>query len=209
MNNWLRAGRLSALLMLAGGLYTELGMANATPGVAGTAVATFAGGCFWCMEPPYDKLDGVKSTISGYIGGHKDNPTYHEVSAGNTGHAEVVQVTYDPTQVSYEKLLEVFWRNVDPTTLDRQFCDGGSQYRTAVFYHDEEQHRLANGSKVALESNKPFTAPIVTEIAPATTFYPAADYHQDYYRINPLRYKFYRFNCGRDKRLNELWGDKD
>lgn len=175
---------------------------------ATTEVATFSGGCFWCMEPPYDKLDGVLSTTSGYIGGHKEDPTYREVSAGDTGHAEAVQVSYDPSKVSYATLLEVFWRNVDPTTPDRQFCDSGSQYRTGIFYHNEEQLRLANASKDSLAQAKPFAAPIVTEIAAATTFYPAEDYHQDYYKKNPLRYKFYRFNCGRDQRLAELWGDK-
>lgn len=172
----------------------------------GTAVATFAGGCFWCMEPPYDKLDGVLATISGYIGGDVDNPTYKQVSAGSTGHAEAVQVYYDPAKVSYEKLLEVFWRNVDPTTPDRQFCDRGNQYRTAIFYHDKLQQKLAVASKSALDQTKPFAAPVVTEITAADTFYPAEDYHQDYYVKNPLRYKFYRFNCGRDKRLEELWG---
>lgn len=171
---------------------------------AGTAKATFAGGCFWCMEPPYDKLDGVLSTISGYAGGKKKNPTYEEVSAGTTGHTEVVQVTYDPKKITYEKLLDVFWRNVDPLTPNRQFCDVGSQYRTAIFYHDENQKRLAEESKKAL--SKRFKEPIVTEIVRATEFYPAEDYHQDYYTKNPLRYKLYRYNCGRDQRLEELWG---
>lgn len=175
---------------------------------AGTATATFAGGCFWCMEPPYDALDGVLSTTSGYIGGEKADPTYHEVSAGSTGHTEAVQVVYDPNKVSYKKLLEVFWRNVDPTVTDRQFCDVGNQYRTGIFYHDAEQKRLAEDSKSQLESTKPFPEPIVTEIASAGTFYPAEDYHQDYYVTNPLRYKFYRYNCGRDKRLRELWEPK-
>lgn len=170
------------------------------------AKATFAGGCFWCMEPPFDKLEGVFETISGYTGGHKQNPTYEEVSMGTTGHAEAVQVVYDPDKISYEKLLEVFWRNIDPTTPDRQFCDVGHQYRTAIFYHDEEQKRLALASKAALEENKPFKEPIVTEIVPASEFYPAEDYHQDYYQKNPLRYKFYRYSCGRDQRLEGLWG---
>lgn len=174
---------------------------------AGTAKATFAGGCFWCMEPPYDKLDGVLSTISGYAGGKKKNPTYEEVSAGTTGHTEVVQVTYDPKKITYEKLLDVFWRNVDPLTPNRQFCDVGSQYRTAIFYHDENQKRLAEESKKAL--SKRFKEPIVTEIVRATEFYPAEDYHQDYYIKNPLRYKLYRYNCGRDQRLEKLWGAAD
>jgi peptide-methionine (S)-S-oxide reductase len=171
---------------------------------AETAKATFAGGCFWCMEPPFDKLDGVLSTISGYAGGKKKNPTYEEVSAGNTGHTEVVQVTYDPKKITYEKLLDVFWHNIDPLTANRQFCDAGSQYRTAIFYHDEAQKRLAEESKRAL--SKRFKEPIVTEITRAAEFYPAEDYHQDYYIKNPLRYNFYRYNCGRDRRLEELWG---
>ena len=168
------------------------------------AKATFAGGCFWCMEPPYDKLDGVISTISGYAGGTKKNPTYEEVSAGKTGHTEVVQITYDPKKITYDKLLEVFWRNVDPLTPNRQFCDVGSQYRTAIFYHDETQKRLAEESKKALA--KRFKEPIVTEIVAYTEFYPAEDYHQDYYIKNPLRYKYYRYSCGRDQRLEALWG---
>jgi len=173
----------------------------------GTAKATFAGGCFWCMEPPYDKLPGVLSTTSGYMGGKKRSPTYEEVSTGTTGHTEVVQVVYDPAKVSYEKLLEVFWRNIDPTVRDQQFCDVGSQYRTAIFYHDEEQKRLAEASKAALEKSKPFKAPIVTPVQAAGEFWPAEDYHQDYYKKNPVRYKLYRFNCGRDARLEELWGE--
>lgn len=172
------------------------------------AVATFAGGCFWCMEPPYDKLAGIVSTTSGYAGGSKKNPTYREVSRGSTGHAEVVKVTYDPKQISYRKLLEVFWRNIDPTTPNRQFCDVGDQYRTAIFYHNEEQKRLALESKAALGQSKPFADPIVTEIKAASEFYPAEDYHQDYYKKNPLRYKYYRFGCGRDKRLEQLWGKR-
>jgi peptide-methionine (S)-S-oxide reductase len=173
------------------------------------ARATFAGGCFWCMEPPYDKLDGIISTTSGYIGGDKPNPTYGEVSAGGTGHAEAVEIVYDPAKIGYSKLLDVFWRNIDPTTRDRQFCDIGSQYRTAIFYHDEEQKRLAVASRAALEKSKPFPQPIVTEIVPAGTFTPAEGYHQDYYLKNPVRYRFYRFNCGRDQRLEELWGKAD
>jgi peptide-methionine (S)-S-oxide reductase len=170
--------------------------------------ATFAGGCFWCMEHPFDELPGVVSVTSGYTGGHKKNPTYEEVSAGGTGHAESVQIIYDPARIAYEKLLEVFWHNIDPTVKDRQFCDTGNQYRSAIFYHNEEQHRLALQSKAALEKNKPFKGPIVTEIVQATEFYPAEEYHQHYYKKNPIRYKFYRFNCGRDKRLKELWGSE-
>ncbi len=174
------------------------------PGSAPTVKATFAGGCFWCMEPPYDELEGVTSTISGYIGGSKKNPTYEEVSAGTTGHTEAVQITYDPKKISYEKLLEVFWRNIDPLTANAQFCDSGSQYRSAIFYHDEAQKNLAETSKKRLQGH--FDRPIVTEIARATEFYPAEDYHQDYYRKNPVRYKIYRYGCGRDRRLQELWG---
>jgi peptide-methionine (S)-S-oxide reductase len=168
--------------------------------------ATFAGGCFWCMEHPFDQIPGVISVTSGYTGGQKRNPTYEEVSAGGTGHAESVQVLYDPAKVSYEKLLEVFWHNIDPTVRDRQFCDVGHQYRSAIFYHSEKQHRLALQSEEALEKNKPFRGPIVTEIVAATEFYPAEEYHQHYYRKNPIRYRFYRSSCGRDARLKELWG---
>ncbi len=169
--------------------------------------ATFAGGCFWCMEPPFDKLDGVISTTSGYIGGQKKDPTYQEVSAGNTGHTEAVEIVYDPAKVSYDKLLDVFWHNIDPTVANRQFCDHGSQYRSGIFYHDATQKQLAEASKKTLDTSKPFKEPIVTEITAASTFYPAEDYHQDYYQKNPVRYKFYRYNCGRDKRLQELWGE--
>ena len=172
----------------------------------GHAVATFAGGCFWCMEPPYDKLPGVTATISGYMGGKTKNPTYEQVSSGTTGHAEVVQVEYDPSKVSYAQLLEVFWRNVDPTQRDGQFCDHGTQYRTAIFYHTPEQQKLATASKAALEKNKPFKAAIVTEVLPAGEFYRAEEYHQDFYKKNPTRYKLYRTGCGRDARLQALWG---
>ena len=168
--------------------------------------ATFAGGCFWCMEHPFDEIPGVVSVTSGYTGGQKKNPTYEEVSAGGTGHAESVQVVYDPARVTYEKLLNVFWHNIDPTAKDRQFCDSGRQYRSAIFYHNEEQHRLAMQSKSLLEKNKTFKEPVVTEIVQATGFYPAEDYHQHYYKNNPIRYKYYRFRCGRDQRLKELWG---
>lgn len=169
-------------------------------------VAIFAGGCFWCMEPPFDKLEGVKSTSSGYTGGHKKNPNYEEVSSGVTGHAESVKVVYDPKKTSYEKLLDVFWHNIDPTTANRQFCDYGAQYRSAIFYLNDEQKRLAFESKAALEKSKPFKEPIVTEIIPASVFYPAEEYHQDFYKKNPVRYKTYRAGCGRDQRLKELWG---
>jgi peptide-methionine (S)-S-oxide reductase len=169
--------------------------------------ATFAGGCFWCMEHPFDQLHGVVSVTSGYTGGQKKNPTYEEVSAGGTGHAEAVQVVFDPGNISYEKLLQTYWHNIDPTVKDRQFCDVGHQYRSAIFYHNEEQHRLALQSKDALEKNKPFyKGAVVTEIVPAGDFYPAEKYHQHYYKKNPVRYQFYRSRCGRDKRLQELWG---
>jgi len=177
--------------------------AAATPGYA---KAVFAGGCFWCMEPPYDKLDGVVSTTSGYIGGQKKNPTYEEVSSGRTGHTEAVEVVYDPKKVSYQKLLDVFWRNIDPTVKDQQFCDVGSQYRSGIFYHNDDQKRLTEASKAALEKSKPFKGAIVTEITRATEFYPAEDYHQDYYLKNPVRYKFYVNGCGRYARLKQLWG---
>ncbi|MEA2559788.1 MAG: peptide-methionine (S)-S-oxide reductase [Acidobacteriota bacterium] len=173
----------------------------------GLAKATFAGGCFWCMEPPFDKLDGVVSTTSGYTGGTKKNPTYEEVSDGGTGHAESVQVVYDPSKVSYAKLLEVYWHNVDPLTANAQFCDHGNQYRTAIFVHDAEQKRLAEESKAQVQK-KFVERKVVTEIVPASTFYPAEGYHQDYYEKNPIRYKFYRTSCGRDARLEELWGPK-
>ncbi len=168
------------------------------------AKATFAGGCFWSVELLFDKVDGVLSTTSGYTGGAKKNPTYEEVSAGTTGHAEAVQVTYDPKKVSYEKLLEVFWRNIDPLTPNAQFCDVGSEYRTALFYHDEAQKRLAEKSKKALQGR--FKQPIVTEIVAASQFYPAEDYHQDFHLKNPARYQLYRIGCGRARRLEELWG---
>ncbi len=171
-----------------------------------TAKATFAGGCFWCMEAPFDKTDGVISTTSGYIGGTKKNPTYQEVSAGSTGHTEAVQIVYDPKKVTYEKLLNVFWRNIDPTVKDQQFCDVGTQYRSGVFYHDDAQKAAAEKSKTDLAKTKPFKANIVTEITAASEFYPAEEYHQDYYTKNPVRYNFYRKGCGRDARLKELWG---
>ncbi|HET9031783.1 MAG TPA: peptide-methionine (S)-S-oxide reductase MsrA [Dokdonella sp.] len=173
---------------------------------AGTQSAIFAGGCFWCMEPPFDKLDGVISTTSGYTGGKLPNPSYEQVSAGRSGHAEAVKVIYDPARVSYQKLLDVFWHNVDPFAIDQQFCDHGDQYRTAIFTQGAEQMRLAEESKKALEGPGKFNKPIATQIVPASTFYPAEDYHQDYYKKNPVRYKFYRYNCGRDARLEQIWG---
>jgi len=178
----------------------------AQPQQQGLEKATFAGGCFWCMEPPFDKLAGVVSTTSGYTGGTKVDPTYEEVSSGRTGHAEAVEVLYDPKKVSYEKLLDTFWHNIDPTVRDRQFCDVGTQYRTAIFVHSEEQRRIAERSRAELQKIKPFRQDIVTPIVPAGAFYPAEAYHQDFYKKNPIRYKFYRDGCGRDARLKELWG---
>lgn len=181
----------------------------ATAAKAGTESAIFAGGCFWCMEPPFDKLDGVISTTSGYTGGKVPEPTYEQVSAGSTGHAEAVKVVFDPAKVSYEKLLDVFWHNVDPFAIDQQFCDHGDQYRTAIFTQGPEQMRLAEASKKAFEASGKFDKPFVTQIVPASTFYAAEDYHQDYYTKNPVRYKFYRYNCGRDARLEQIWGSSD
>ena len=170
------------------------------------ATATFAGGCFWCMEPPFDKLDGVVATISGYTGGHSANPSYEEVSSGTTGHLEALQVLYDPAKLSYRQLLEVFWQNINPTDADGQFVDRGSQYRSAIFYHDAGQQRLAEASKQQLHASGRFKQPIVTPILPAGPFYPAEEYHQDYYEKNAIRYKFYRYNSGRDQFLETVWG---
>jgi peptide-methionine (S)-S-oxide reductase len=171
-----------------------------------TAKASFAGGCFWCMEEVYDKVPGVTATVSGYMGGRVKNPTYEQVSTARTGHAEVVQVEYDPARVSYAKLVEVFWRNIDPTQKDAQFCDYGSQYRSGIFFHDEEQKRVAEASRTALQKSKPFKGEIVTEITKAAEFYAAEGYHQGYYLNNPARYKFYKTGCGREARLQQLWG---
>jgi peptide-methionine (S)-S-oxide reductase len=176
----------------------------ATP--SGTDVAIFAGGCFWCVESDFDKVAGVISTTSGYIGGAKANPTYNEVSSGGTGHAEAVKIVFDPKRVSYDKLLYVFWRNVDPLTRDAQFCDYGTQYRTAIFTTNAAQKTAAEASKAALEKSGRFKQAIATEIVAAGPFYPAEAYHQNYYKTNPVRYNIYRFNCGRDARLEELWG---
>ena len=207
----------SFLVAAAGAISTSAALAQAPAPAAApaTAKAIFAGGCFWCMEPPFDKLAGVISTTSGYTGGQKKNPTYEEVSAGVTGHTEAVQVVYDPSKVSYRQLLEVFWKNIDPVTRDRQFCDGGSQYRSGVFWLDEEQKKLAEESKALLSKGaafgpaKPvgFKGGVVTEITKAAEFWPAEEYHQDYYKKNPVRYSYYRSGCGRDARLKELWGE--
>jgi peptide-methionine (S)-S-oxide reductase len=177
---------------------------EATPPPAGMAVATFAGGCFWCMEPPFDKLDGVASTISGYTGGQVKGATYKEVSNGGTGHTEAVQIVYDPKKVRYETLLETFWRNIDPFDAHGQFCDKGDQYRPAIFAHDDEQARLAEASRAGIQAR--FKQPLVVKIEKAAPFYVAEDYHQNYYQDNPIRYRFYRSSCGRDARLSEIWG---
>jgi len=199
MNKHIVLVLFSANLLLAGAALAAT--KDATPGADNRRLekATFAGGCFWCMEEALDKVDGVVSTTSGYTGGKKKNPTYEEVSAGETGHAESVEILYDPAKVSYAKLLEVFWHNIDPTTPDRQFCDYGDQYRPAIFYHDETQ---------ALVKSKPFKGSIVTEIVPASEFYPAEEYHQNFYEKNPIRYRLYKYNCGRAQRLEQLWGSK-
>lgn len=173
------------------------------------AKATFAAGCFWCVEPPFDKLEGVVSTTSGYTDGHQKNPTYQAVSAGSTGHTEAVEVVYDPTLVSYQTLLDVYWVNVDPTTDDRQFCDSGSQYRPAIFWHNARQRQLAEASAEAINESGQFSQPIKVQLAEASVFYAAEQYHQDYYLKNPTRYQYYRWACGRDKRLKQLWGKAD
>jgi peptide-methionine (S)-S-oxide reductase len=211
-------GALAACLVLAAGACRagERPGPDPAPARAGqadaasdTAVAIFAGGCFWCMEGPFDALPGVVSTTSGYTGGSVPDPSYEQVSAGGTGHVEAVKVVYHPDQVAYRELLDVFWRNVDPLDAEGQFCDRGPTYRSAIFVQDAEQRRLAEESKRALEESARFDAPIVTAIRDAARFYPAEDYHQDYYRENPIRYRFYRAGCGRDRRLEELWGPAD
>ena len=210
---WMAAGAVLALAVAAGVANSQNPGASAAPAAqaaptAGTAKATFAGGCFWCVEADFDKVPGVISTTSGYIGGTVANPTYEQVSAKTTGHAEAVEIVFDPAKVSFEQLLEKFWRTIDPTTKDRQFCDAGSPYRTAIFTHSPQQAAGAQASKAALEKSKPFKAPIVTTIEAAGVFYPAEGYHQDYYKKNPVRYNYYRTACGRDSRLKELWGSQ-
>jgi peptide-methionine (S)-S-oxide reductase len=198
-----RLGALAVAWLLAFGLSPVMGEQQTQ---AGPALATFAGGCFWCMEPPFDKLDGVISTTAGYAGGAEKNPTYDQVARGRTGHAEVVQVAYDPAVISYESLLRVFWRNIDPFAVDRQFCDSGPQYRSAIFYHDDAQRQAAEASLAEIEAKFP-GQDIATRLAPVgDSFHPAEEYHQDYYLKNPVRYRYYRFNCGRDRRLEQVWG---
>ena len=193
--------RFPAGILLSLAIVTGAAAQSAPPA---TAVATFAGGCFWCVEADFDKVEGVISTTSGYIGGLAANPTYEQVVTGRTGHTEAVEIVYNPAVVSYERLLDVFWKNHDPLAKDRQFCDRGNQYRPGIFYHNDEQRALAEATKKKHQAR--FKQPIQTEITAATTFYKAEDYHQDYYKKNPVRYQFYRFNCGRDARLEELWG---
>ena len=175
----------------------------------GTRAATFAGGCFWCIEADFEKVEGVLSVVSGYTGGSVADPTYRQVSAGGTGHTEAVRVVFDPEIVSYEELLAIFWRNIDPTVKDRQFCDVGKQYRTGIFYHDESQREAAVASRAALEKSKPFKVPIATEITAVSEFYPAEDYHQDFAKKNPTRYESYRKGCKRDNRLSEIWNEQN
>ena len=191
-------------LSLLGSLTLWSGSIDAS--ATGPAKAYFAGGCFWCMEEAFEQVEGVIEVVSGYMGGTVANPSYEQVSGGSTGHAESVEVSYDPAKVSYQKLLDVFWRNVDPITPNAQFCDHGTQYRSAVFYGTDEEQRLSEESKAAIERSKRFSSPIVTQLVKASEFYPAEDYHQDYYKKNPLRYKYYKFGCGRAQRLEALWG---
>ena len=196
---------LSMALMIVAGENFDFSRLHAAES-GSTAKAYFAGGCFWCMEEAFEKVNGVIDTVSGYMGGTVKNPTYEQVSAGQTGHAESVEVRYDPSKVTYTQLVEAFWRNVDPVTPDAQFCDHGNQYRAVIFYQSDEERRLAEESKQAIEQSKRFSTPIVTQIVPASEFYPAEEYHQDFYKKNPVRYKFYKFTCGRAQRLESLWG---
>lgn len=198
--------KLAAIAILGGFAASGLHAEEGRGGAEATEVAIFAGGCFWCMEPPYDKLDGVLSTVSGYIGGSAEDATYQRVSSGSTGHYEAVKIEFDPSKVDYAQLLEVFWRNIDPFDGNGQFCDKGPQYRAAVFALTDRQRELAAASKAKLADEKAGEGRFQTEVLPATTFYPAEDYHQDYYMKNALRYKFYRWNCGRDQRLEHIWG---
>lgn len=196
---------LSTAIVGSLGSYAYSAPDQSSAGTGKVEKAAFAGGCFWCMQPPFDKLKGVISTVVGYAGGAKKDPTYEEVSDGGTGHAESIEIIYDPSQVSYSELLEVFWKNVDPTVLNRQFCDVGTQYRTAIFYYNDEQKKTAQESKEKLLKSKRVEN-VFTEINPVSTFYPAEEYHQKYYLKNPVRYKFYRYNCGRDQTLKKIWG---
>jgi peptide-methionine (S)-S-oxide reductase len=200
--NGLLAASVAMLLPLA--VHAQQATPAAPPGLA---KAVFAGGCFWCMEPPFDALEGVISTTSGYTGGKEANPTYDRVSSGRTTHTEAVEIVFDPRKVTFERLLEVFWRNVDPTDKGGQFCDRGPHYRPEIFVHDDTQRKAAEASKALVGKTKSFPQPIVVPITTASTFYAAEEYHQDFYKKNPVRYKFYRAGCGRDGRLRELWGE--
>jgi peptide-methionine (S)-S-oxide reductase len=197
------AGRIFLFILSAAVLVVSGALAAERPA---STKAFFAGGCFWCMEEVFEKVPGVISVVSGYMGGRNANPSYEEVSAGGTGHAESVEVTYDREKVSYQELLRVFWHNVDPLTANAQFCDHGAQYRAAIFFQNDEERRSAEESKRAIEDTKRFKEPIVTQIIAAEPFYPAEEYHQDFYKKNPIRYKFYKYNCGRAQRLEDLWG---
>jgi peptide-methionine (S)-S-oxide reductase len=203
---WLLVAALASALGTAGALAADERTQLAPQPPAGMAVATFAAGCFWCVEPPFDKLDGVVSTTSGYTGGKVAGATYKEVGRGGTGHTEAVRVVYDPNKVGYQKLVDVFWRNVDPLDAHGQFCDKGDEYRPAIFTHDDEQKKIAEASKAALAASGRFKQPIVVAVEPAKEFWIAEDYHQDYYQKNPVQYAYYRWGCGRDARLEELWG---
>lgn len=217
-SSWRSALRNSAILVVGGLLAACEPMAAQAPQAAQTpataqtvdnpGVAIFAGGCFWCTESDFDKVPGVIDTTSGYIGGHVENPSYEQVSAGSSGHLEAVRVRFDPSKTSYAKLLEAYWPTIDPVTANAQFCDHGTQYRSAIFYSTAQEQQLAEASKAALDKSGRLPGQVVTEILPATTFYPAEDYHQNYYQRNPLRYHYYRNGCGRDQRLEQLWGKK-
>jgi methionine-S-sulfoxide reductase len=207
MRNLLRSLRWLPALALLLGVAAVSAQTTPPAAPAKTAVATFAGGCFWCVEEAFDKVPGVLSAVSGYTGGTVPNPTYEQVSGlKNTGHAEAVRVTYDPAKVSYRQLVDWFWRNIDPTQADGQFCDHGNSYRSVIFYHDEEQKQIAEASKQALAASGRFKQPIATEIVPAGPFYDAEDYHQGYYKKNANRYQFYKYGCGRAQRLEQIWG---
>lgn len=215
LRNWLRGLQALGIVVLLGWAVQMVAPATAqtkaiTPASPAPilAKAIFAAGCFWCVESDFDKVAGVISTTSGYTGGNTVNPSYEQVSAHTTGHAEAVEVVYDPAKVSYERLVTYFWHTIDPTVKDQQFCDHGSPYRTAIFTNGPEQLKIAQAALAKLEKTKPFKEPVVTEIVPAGVFYPAEEYHQDYYKKNPIRYKYYRASCGRDARLQQLWGDQ-
>ncbi len=206
----MKMSHVLSIFVILGIIFGGMGAVISTPplqaqeGDRGKAI--FAGGCFWCMEEVFEQVDGVIAVTSGYIGGTVEKPTYEQVSAGGTGHAEAVEVIYDSSKVTYVQLLEVFWKNIDPTVPNAQFCDHGNQYRSAIFYMNEDQKRLAQESKDRISETKSFAGPIHTELTQAETFYIAEDYHQDFYKKNPFRYKFYKWNCGRAQRLEQLWG---